>query len=246
MSEGALKMKIDVCLVTKNNIETIKGLEHVPVNKLIVETSTPLGLARRRAIQKVTTPVFAFIDDDAEIDEMWFQTLLPHIQDPSVGAVQGILSKRGMGVKWDAALKKPNDPPRSLKLGERGFTHNTLMKTDLVKDWMPPEDLSAWEDYDLTRHILKKGYSWMKVSTESGHRGSWKRSWRNSQWGIAGRKRYYPSRRDSFVQIFRKAIWIVRVMFSLKMNWREKVFRSYFSIATIWAHMRWLYTSAGM
>ena len=85
-----MKIKIDVCLVTKNNITNVNGLEHVSVNKLIIETSKPLGLARMRAIHKVTTPIFGFIDDDVELDENWFETLLPHIKDPDVGAVQGL------------------------------------------------------------------------------------------------------------------------------------------------------------
>ena len=239
-------MKIDVCIVTKNDIRTVKGLEYVPLNKLIIETSKPLALARMRAIHKVTTPIFAFIDDDVELDEDWFETLISHMKNPSVGAVQGVLSTKGFGENWDKALKKDREAPRVLKLGERGFTHNTLIKTELVKDWIPPEDLSSWEDYDLTAHILKNGCSWVKVSTSSRHRNSWKKAWKNAQWGIAGRKRYFPTRTDSVKQISRKLIWIIRVVFSMKMNWRQKIFRVYFSIATIWAHMKWLYTSAGM
>ena len=239
-------MKIDVCLVTKNNINEVDGIEHVPVNHLIIETSAPLALARKRAIEKVRTPIFAFVDDDVELDETWFDTLISHMQDPTVGAVQGILSTKGLGVKWDKALKKYKGDPIILKLGERGFTHNALIKTELVRDWNPPENLSSWEDYDLTTHILKKGYSWLRVPTESMHRNSWKKTWKNAQWGISGRKRYYPYRKDSVVQIIRKTIWIIRVVFSMKMNWREKIFRVYFSIATIWAHMKWLYKSAGM
>ena len=238
-------MKIDVCIVTKNPFPSIPGLEYVPVNKLIIETSTPLGLARMRAIHKVTTPIFAFIDDDAELDKAWFDTLSPYIQDPHVGAVQGILSPSGLGEKWNKALKKDKRDPIILKFGGRGFTHNTLIKTELVKDWIPPEGLSAWEDYDLSMHILEKDHSWLKVSTESHHNRNWKRTW-NQDWGIIGRKRYFPSRRDSLVQIAKKLVWIIRVSFSFSIHWRAKIYRIYHSTGSIWAHMKWLYTSAGM
>lgn len=233
-------MKIDICLVTKNDISSIKGIEYIPINKLIVETSKPLALARMKAIKKVTTDIFAFIDDDVEIDENWFNVLIPYIIKKDVGAVQGILSIKGLGIKWDNALRKDKVESRVLKIGDRGFTHNTLIKTDLVRDWIPPKDLSAWEDYDLTTHILKKGYSWIKVSTDSRHNNSFKRVWKNAQWGISGRKKYFPSRKDSFIQIIRKSIWIIRVIFSLKINWYRKIFIVYFNIATIYAHIRWL------
>ena len=234
-------MKIDVCIVTKTPLSQIKGLEHIPVNNLIIETSTPLALARMRAIQKVKSKIFAFIDDDVELDESWFETLIPYFQDPTVGAVQGILSSKGFGSKWDKALKNEKVSPIILKFGQRGFTHNTLIKTESVKDWIPDKDLSAWEDYDLTVHIMNKKLSWIRVSTDSYHCGSWRKIWKNASWGIKGRKVYFPSRRDSFIQIFRKLIWTIRVTLSLKIHWRVKLYRIYFNMATIWAHMKWLF-----
>ena len=46
--------KIDICVVTRGD-KMPKGLENIPINKLIVETSKPLGEARRRAIAQVET-----------------------------------------------------------------------------------------------------------------------------------------------------------------------------------------------
>ena len=70
-------MALDICLVTKNGVTSIKGLNSIPENRLIVETSTPLALARMRAIQRVKTEWFAFIDDDVEISVSWYKTLKP-------------------------------------------------------------------------------------------------------------------------------------------------------------------------
>ena len=57
-------MKVDVVCVTKNKLPNwwMKNLELVPVNNLIIERSKPLGQARMKAIQKVTTDWFLFID----------------------------------------------------------------------------------------------------------------------------------------------------------------------------------------
>lgn len=233
-------MKIDVCLVTKNDVETIQGLEYIPLNNLIIETSTPLALARKRAIQKVVTPWFAFIDDDVKIDEEWFKTLAFHIEQTTIGAVQGILQMEGLGEKWDKALNESSKTPRTLNLGERGFTHNTLIRTELVKDWNPPPYLSAWEDYSLTQHILGKGYQWQTIPVKAIHEKTWRRVWKNVLWGTEGRKNIFPSKFDSLKQILRCMIWIIRVGLSLNTSWRIKVYRIYFNLAVIYGNTRHL------
>jgi len=56
-------MKVDVCIVTKEKkaLRLIKKLRKCSfTNRIIVETSTPLGLARMRAIRKVSTEWFLF------------------------------------------------------------------------------------------------------------------------------------------------------------------------------------------
>jgi glycosyltransferase involved in cell wall biosynthesis len=159
MSVKLEKMKIDVCLVTKDpRVRSVKGLEHVPVNKLIIERSKPLALARAKAIRKVTTEFFAFIDDDVEISKEWFKTLTAYMK-PDVGAVQGTLLIKGLGKVWDNALNKSKRRIYELHLGQRGFLHNTLIRTELVRDWNPPPDLSAFEDYHLTPTCFKEGLS---------------------------------------------------------------------------------------
>lgn len=181
--------KVDVCLVTKE--DTIsegwkETLKYIPLNKLIVEHSTPLGLARMRAIQKVETEWFIFLDDDVYITKKWFSEISKHIDD-KVGAVQGFPIYKGAG-KWDTVLNalRPSNPS-SLSLGERGKTHNVLIKTDLVKDWRPSRpDLSSWEDYEITQHILKKGVKWMVCPVDTFHLRSFKKILKNVGWNVHG------------------------------------------------------------
>ena len=127
-------------------------MAHIPIRELVVETSTPLGLARMRAISRVKTPIFAFVDDDVEISSNWFQELSKHMGS-GVGAVQGELLTFGLGAKFDEAVNK-TIPKRieALKLGDNGMTHNTIIRTDLVRDWKPSrEDLGAMEDLEINQ-----------------------------------------------------------------------------------------------
>lgn len=217
-------MKIDVCLVTKNNTTTIKGIEFIPLNNLIIERSKPLALARKRSIDKVSTEFFSFIDDDVKIDKTWFETIIPYTEKPEIGAIQGNLLIEGLGDKWDSVLNARTVLPQELKIGERGCTHNTLIKTDLVKDWIPPSNLSAWEDYSITQHILKKGYSWVVIPTKSYHTKSWNKIWKNIFWGIEGENRFFPSRKHNLIRMIKMVARAFRVIISTKNNWRIKIY----------------------
>lgn len=225
-------------MVTKNKINTIKGIENIPLNNLIIETSTPLALARMRAIQKVKTEWFAFVDDDVDINEAWFEKLEEHTHGENIGAIQGMLLVKGLGEKWDQALNNVERQVHELKLGNRGLTHNTLMRTEIVKDWIPPPNLSAYEDYLLTQHILKKGYRWINVPTKSYHKKTWKNVWKNAIWGTASRKELWPSNMDTILQIVKNLIWILRISLSMNMNWRVKIYTIYFTIATTYGYIK--------
>jgi len=176
---------LDVCVVTKTGRLPI-GLERIPVRRVIVETSKPLGVARQRAIQKVETLWFAFVDDDVHITPNWFPTVSKFMSE-DVGAVEGVLLSKGLGQRWDATVNRveKKTPVQDVTLGGDGLTHNTLVRTDLAKTWQPSRpDLQAYEDYELTQHILKQGYRWLRVPTDAEHEWSWLKIARNALWGM--------------------------------------------------------------
>jgi glycosyltransferase involved in cell wall biosynthesis len=186
-------LKIDIALVTKNNVSDISGIEYIPVGQLIVETSRPLGIARANAIKRVNTEWFAFIDDDIEISEDWFRIVTSRI-DSDIGAVEGTTKSCGLGTRFDNAINKfaANEHlqrRREITLGQRGFTGNTLIRTSIVKDWHPSfSELSSFEDYEITQHILKKGYRWIVVPTSTIHRFTWRHAARSAMWSMQGWK----------------------------------------------------------
>jgi hypothetical protein len=200
-------VKIDVCVVTKNNKKP-RGLENVPINNVIIETSKPLGLARMKAIQKVETPNFAFVDDDVIIGENWFKTVFSSMND-KVGAVHGNTVNVGLGHWITNGFRKHNVTKyRTLKLGQRGFTTCTLIKTSLVKDWVPStKDLSSYEDYEITQHILNKGHKWLSIPTDSLHKTDWKHISKSAVWGSEGwLKVCNPSKKEILIFILKKIL----------------------------------------
>lgn len=241
-------MKIDVCLVTKNDINSINGLEYIPLNRLIIERSKPLGLARMRAIQKVSTEWFTFIDDDVVILPKWFESLEKFI-DNDVGAIQGIMRFYGLGNGFDKEIfqwtLKNNKKIKALGLGERGFTHNTLIRTDLVRDWKPSrEDLSAYEDYELTQHILKKGFKWLLIPNfRAIHYKTWLGIWNNALWNMKGYKKIGDTKKigNKRKLTTHPARWIFRtvlLLISPNMTLRVKLFHLYFRMACIYGMLR--------
>ncbi len=241
-------MKIDVCIVTKNNINTISGMNHIPLNKLIIERTKPLGLARMRAIQKVSTEWFAFIDDDVAILPNWFESLAKFI-DKDIGAIQGIMREYGLGDNLDKELLlfniRNNKKKRALNIGERGFTHNTLIRTDLVKDWKPSrEDLSAFEDYELTQHVLKKGFNWLIIPNFNAlHYKTLRELWTGTIWGIKGWKKTGNSRKIGNMRKLttHPARWIFRtaiLISSPNISMNVKLYHIYFRTACIYGMLR--------
>jgi glycosyltransferase involved in cell wall biosynthesis len=176
---------IDVVLLTKNSERVLTKCldslyQNVPVHRLIVvdgySTDATLAIvqtfhqkynnvkvisdngtrasARQKGIMAVQTEWFMFIDSDVVLCRDWFQKATKNVT-PKVGAVWGI-------EVW-STLKNP----KMLKLfliitrkifDIRGGTHDTLIRTCLVKDIQIPRKLHVFEDAHIKDHVAKKGY----------------------------------------------------------------------------------------
>lgn len=193
--------KTDVCIVSKTG-ELPIGLEHVPVNKLIIETSYPLGEARRKAISRVTTEYFAFIDDDIEISKFWFKNLSSYLED-NIVAVWGYVYYKGLG--FLEPYIQPIQIKKILKNNERFNTNNCIIKTETVRDWVPSyPELSCFEDYEIGKHVMNKGYSVIFVPSDTIHNKDWKSVKKSCIWnGSTWIKVYRPNAIGVFVHIFK-------------------------------------------
>jgi glycosyltransferase involved in cell wall biosynthesis len=176
---------VDVVLLTKNSERVLEKClvslyENVPVNQLIVvdgySTDGTLGIlerfndkyhnvritsdrgtratAREKGIRQVTTEWFMFVDSDIVVCENWYKKALRHL-DKSAGAIWGI--EVWSTIRNQATLRMFLRVTRKI-FDLRGGTHDTLVRTDLVKDIQIPRNLHVFEDAYIKDWIAKKGY----------------------------------------------------------------------------------------
>ena len=178
-------MDVDVVIITKNSehmlSECLKSVyKNVPVNRLIVvdgySTDKTLEIvhkfqkkhgnilliqdrgnratARQKGINQVKTEWFMFVDSDAVLCKDWFKKAEKHVGQ-NVGAVWGI--EVWSTLQNPAILKIFLLVTRKI-FDLRGGTHDTLIRTDLVKDIEIPKFLHVFEDAYIKDWITQKGY----------------------------------------------------------------------------------------
>ena len=176
---------VDVVLLTKNSERVLEKClasvyENVPVNQLLVvdgySTDNTLqildrfndkyqnvkvtfdrgtrGTAREKGIRQVTTDWFMFVDSDVVVCQNWYKKALKHL-DKTAGAIWGI--EVWSTIQNLATLKMFLRVTRKI-FDLRGGTHDTLIRTDLVKDIRIPRNLHVFEDSYIMDWISSKGY----------------------------------------------------------------------------------------
>jgi len=178
-------MDVDVVIITKNSehmlSECLKSVyKNVPVNRLIVvdggSTDKTLAIvrefqkkhgnilvlqdrgtratARQKGIDQVKTEWFMFVDSDAVLCKDWFKKAEKHLGQ-NVGAIWGI--EVWSTIQNPVLLKTFLWITRKI-FDLRGGTHDTLIRTDLVKDIEIPKILHVFEDAYIKDWITQKGY----------------------------------------------------------------------------------------
>jgi glycosyltransferase involved in cell wall biosynthesis len=176
---------VDVVLLTKNSERKLKEClesvyQNIPVAKLIavdgrsndktidilnwfnekyhnvkiISDKGNRATARQKGIENVTTEWFLFVDSDVILCDGWFKKAQQYIS-ADVGAV------------WGTEIWSTIESPTTLKLfllitrkifEVRGGTHDTLIRTELVKDIEIPKKLHVYEDAYIKDWIEQKGY----------------------------------------------------------------------------------------
>jgi len=178
-------MDVDVVIITKNSErmlnECLKSVyKNVPVNQLIVvdgySTDRTLEIlrrfqkkhgnflviqdkgtratARQKGIGQVKTEWFMFVDSDAVLCKDWFKKAQKHLGQ-NVGAVWGI--EVWSTIQNPVMLKIFLWVTRKI-FDLRGGTHDTLIRTSLVKDIEIPKILHVFEDAYIKDWITRKGF----------------------------------------------------------------------------------------
>lgn len=146
---------------------------HFP-DSLIIQSGAGLAETRKIGIDNVKTEYFAFVDDDIELCPNWFSTLMQNT-DSKVGAIHGTaypicMPRESASYKWllwGEGWSKKRGRKNIMDVDEsnlskkiRGYTHNTIVLTKTVRDWKPPRNVQAYEDWLIQKHIVGKGYIW--------------------------------------------------------------------------------------
>ncbi len=176
---------VDVVLLTKNSermltecLDSLYG--NVPVNRLIAvdgySTDGTLKIleafnakyhnvtvvldrgtrasARQKGIENVETGWFMFIDSDVVLCKGWFKKASKYI-DSNVGAVWG--TEIWSTIKSPAMLRLFLVITRKI-FEVRGGTHDTLIRTETVKDIHIPTELHVFEDAYIKDWVTSKGF----------------------------------------------------------------------------------------
>ena len=198
-------MDIEAFVVSNN--PTLVNFLSVSKNAVPVslECSSPISEARKNCIKNAKSNFVLFVDDDVKFFGSVLKQLVSELND-DVGAVEGVPLVKGLGKWFDYAL---NGRARSRELtrGQRGYTIVTLLRKTVVEDWNPPEQLTSYEDYDLTQHIIKKGYRWVTTPVHAFHFKNWRKLAKNCLWCCRGYKQTFtPNMKQKTVEVLKHLV----------------------------------------
>lgn len=165
----AIKKEINLhhfIVIDRNSSDkTLEVVRSVFPNAQIYQTDANLPSARRIGITHVDTTYFAFIESDIELYEGWFRKTMSLINsDQQIGAVQGFTRYHPVYMDKQRVFDLAHRKIPVREITERGFAHDAVINTELVRDFNPPPATHSWGDYLMTQHITRKGYKWLETS----------------------------------------------------------------------------------
>ena len=137
-----------------HTLEILNGFNNKYHNIKIILDKGTRATARQKGIENVTAEWFMFVDSDVVLCHDWYKKAQQYIQ-PDVGAVWGI-------EVWSTITN-----PKTLRLfltttrrifEVRGGTHDTLIRTSIIKDIKIPPNLHVFEDAYIKDWVSQKGY----------------------------------------------------------------------------------------
>jgi glycosyltransferase involved in cell wall biosynthesis len=147
---------------------TLNLLQKYPDVELIDDIGGTRATARQKGISAVKTEWHIHVDSDVILCKDWFKKAW-RLVDENVGAVWGAAvpnEKHFFNITY-AMSKFYRIGIKELLVkqirSERAMMHDTLIRTTVVEDIKIPANLHIWEDEYIGRHIISKGYKFLKV-----------------------------------------------------------------------------------
>jgi len=147
---------------------TLELVQKYPRVEIIDDSRGNRATARQKGIDAVETEWHIHVDSDVVLCKDWFKKAIPYMRS-DVGAIWGVTvpkNKHVFNIAKSMAMLYRKDvidwimQQQHLK---RYLTHDTLIRTEAVKDIKIPTDLHIWEDHYIGNHIVSKGYKWIKT-----------------------------------------------------------------------------------
>jgi glycosyltransferase involved in cell wall biosynthesis len=139
---------------TDKTLEIMREFQKKHVNILLMQDRGSRATARQKGIDQVKTEWFMFVDSDVVLCEEWFKKAEKYV-GKNVGAIWGI--EVWSTIQNPAMLKMFLWITRKI-FDLRGGTHDTLVRTCLVKDIEIPKGLHVFEDAYIKNWITRKGF----------------------------------------------------------------------------------------
>jgi len=158
--------------------DTLNILRTYANNKLqIIQTEANLAQARKLGLSFADAEIVLMVDSDVILNKTFIDIGLKILSKfKKVGAVAAPLCKfkknqiLGRAIEVSriiipvSSVKSSYLVKHSLDTLVRGYTFAVLIRRQEACDWNPPPDLSAYEDFSLSQHIVGKGLLWIEVT----------------------------------------------------------------------------------
>jgi glycosyltransferase involved in cell wall biosynthesis len=172
-----------------------KILEFFPEAKVILSPEN-LGRARKIGIDVVDTSFFAFIDDDVLLMKGWYDHT-KGLMNSRIGAVACYARPKTpliRGVYKHATRPRLVVSSKKNMDSQRGFLCATLLKKEVFATWKPNKMLTAGEDHEILRHVVKNDFLWLTsyfvfaehLYPDQSYLAFFRDMWKNTVWNTAG------------------------------------------------------------
>lgn len=198
---------------------TLELVQKYPDAVIINDVGGNRATARQKGIEAAETTWHLHVDSDVVLCKDWFKQAQNQL-NPKVGGLWGVtipVDKHIYNQNKAMAMfyrKDAIDYIRQQRHLSRYLTHDTLLRTEAVKDIKIPADLDQWEDDFIGQHVVAKGFEWAKprepCCLHYFHGGmSWKEFVQNGK--IARKHKKYTNSQILLRVVFAvpKSLWII-------------------------------------
>jgi glycosyltransferase involved in cell wall biosynthesis len=148
---------------TDGTLELVQRYEGA---EIIDDKNGNRATARQKGIDAAETTWHLHLDSDVVLCKDWFKKAQRYMW-PKTGAIWGVAIPKDRHVlnisKAMAKLYRKDVVDYIIKQQhlKRYLTHDTLVRTEVVKDIKIPADLHIWEDQYIGQHVVRKNYRWI-------------------------------------------------------------------------------------